>query len=634
MEGITIKYTRILLTALVLLAPAGKAQQVPHLLSPPDGMGITDVATYFQWFPVEGVTEFEIQVARDADFSDVVKSVIKRNTRYHNNLYFPKDILPAGRFFWRVRSVHREDKSAWSEPRTFSVNANHSVMPDVLRKVDAEHPLFLMRNRAWDPTKNADQVKDIIPAGMERFIVVDDIALARTDVFERAKKYQELGVDFVIWNNRAQVSLATIEFLFQNYSHCIGTAEGEHFWGWEWERGPEGNLSEQDFVQRAWVLCAKYGRFYVEGEGEATRYQWTTISHDCREDYVRYHRNIVPMFKSTVGNVALHSIGAVEGLMAAGYADHCGFWADEFVWGECGFGKIGELDQTPHESLKKFGTKQCPWTYDIQMWLMGIASGSTVFQLESAHQWKADGSGAENYSRFFLPFVSAVVKHRLIPSRRAFLDSVKIAVECEYESAKKKHESKLAPDFAFLNDLYALKHKPFQELIPDNSRYGIVCLLPPGTTHLSPGTRILNQRDLLDSQRAVAKFNDAYPQRFTGDAFMWECDGTVIVTNSNENQDIPQKFSMPSQSGLLRSLDGTIGVHEYLVGKISADGFWFQTNCEYPERDLKLSLTCSRKPVVNITPSSAVRENQWEEGAKILKLTLSHAPGVVEVDLK
>jgi len=319
---------------------------------------------------------------------------------------------------------------------------------------------------------------------------------------------------------------------------------------------------EQEFVRHAWLLCAKYGCFYFEGEGGSARYQWTIISHDCRDDYLWYHRNIVPMFKSTVGNVALHSLGAVEGLMAAGYADNCGFWADEFVWGKCSFGKLGELHQNPHESLKKFGTKQCPWTYDIQMWLMGIAAGSTVFQLESAHQWKADGSGAENYERFFLPFVSAVVKHKLIPARQAFLDNIKIAVECDYERAKQKHDSKFAPDFGFLNDLYALKHKPFQEIIPDNSRYGIVCLLPSGSTNLPARTRVVNQHDLLDTARAADLFNVVYPQRFNGNAFMWECDGTIIVTDSNENQDITQCFDMPFDKGLVRSLRGTISVHQ------------------------------------------------------------------------
>ena len=66
------------------------------------------------------------------------------------------------------------------------------------------------------------------------------------------------------------------------------------------------------------------------------------------------------MFKSTIGHVALDSVGAVEGLMAAGWVDNCGFWADEFVWGECGFGELGEILPKPDPS-----DRQCPYSYDI-----------------------------------------------------------------------------------------------------------------------------------------------------------------------------------------------------------------------------------------------------------------------------
>ena len=630
------KNTLTLFAALLLAGPIGLSVEAPRLLSPPDRMEITDVATYFQWLPVTGWTNFAIQIARDAGFADLVKTKQMVNKGFHKNLYFPKDVLPPGSYWWRVRAMVGAQTSSWSEARSIIVNSNHNIAAGVIRDIDAEHPIFLMRNRAWDPAKNSERSKEIIPPGLEHVVVVDDIAMASEKVFERARKYQELGVDFVIWNNRAQVSLATIEFLFQNFSHCIGTAEGEHFWGWEWERGPEGNLSEQDFVRDAWLLCAKYGRFYFQGEGEAARYQWTTIPHDCRDDYLRFHRNIVPMFKSTVGNVALHSLGAVEGLMAAGYTDNCGYWADEFVWGESGFGKTGELEQNPRESLKKFGTKQCPWIYDIQMWLMGIAAGSTVFQLESAHQWKSDGSAAENYSRFFLPFVSAVVKHKLIPSRPAFLESLKIAVECDYERAKQKHESTFAPDFGFLTELYALKHKPFQEIIPDNSRYGIVCLLPDGATNLPHHTRIIPQGEFRDTAHAKEIFAAAYPQRFGGSAFTWECDGTIIVTDSNENLDVAQNFAATLNRGPVRSLKGTVGLHEYLIGKMSRDGnsFWFQANGEFPDREIALTIFCPRKPEIKIEPQNAAITNEWNETAKELHLGLSFRSGAVEAEIK
>lgn len=626
-----------LLSAL-LLAPltALHAGDAPVLLSPVDGMELTDVATYFQWLPMSGCTNFEVQIARDAAFADLVKSKRTANKGYHKNLYFPKDLLLPGTYWWKVRALAGSQPGPWSEARTLKVNADHAVLPHVVRAITPEHPLFLMRSRAWDPLKHCEHVGDIIPPGLEQVVVVDDLALASKDVFERAKRYQELGLDFVVWNNRCQVSLATLELLFQRYSHCLGTAEGEHFDGITWERGPEGNLAESDFVHRAWTLCGKYGRFYFFADGDAGSYRWPSFVQRDREYFENYRRNIVPMFKTTKGDLALHSYGAVQGLMVAGLAENCGTWVDEWIWPGCGFTSLGTVipEEQRWANRRKVGTKQCPWTYDIQMWLMGIASGSTVFHLESAHQWTPEGKAAPNYTRFFLPFVKAVVAHNLIPSRAAFLNSVRLAVNPDPELTKGRHQKQYAGGYAFLGDLYALKAPGDQELIPNDSRYGLVCLLPPGTTQLAGHTRVLAQRDLLDPARARAVFDAAYPPRFRGEAFMWECDGTVIVTDSNENQDRPQTYVLPFDRGLLRCLSGTIGVHEYIIGKIAGDGFWFQANGEYPDRDVALSLVCSRRPEINIDPPSAALKSEWHDETRTLSLRLSHSAGAVEVTLK
>ena len=248
--------TALLLTPVASMHSAVATAAAPELLSPADGMEITDVASSFRWSPIPDMTQFEIQIARDREFRDIYKTKQTLNKGYHKNLYFPKDILPVGAYFWRVRALGNGQRGPWSEVFSVRVNAEHPIAPDVVRKIGPETPLFLMRSRTWDPLKHSEHVKEIIPAGLERVVIVDDLVLASEKVLERAKKYQELGLDFVIWNNRCQVPLATIEHLFQNFSHCIGTAEGEHFSGMYWERGPEGNLSENDFVHRAWTLCA------------------------------------------------------------------------------------------------------------------------------------------------------------------------------------------------------------------------------------------------------------------------------------------------------------------------------------------------------------------------------------------
>ncbi len=623
------------LTALGLALRAGAATEpaAPVLLSPPAGMEITDLATYFQWLPVAGVSNFEVQVARDADFADLLRTRHTTNRLYHHNLWFPRDPLPAGAYHWRVRGVGAAGTSAWSEVRALTVNTNRAAAPAPVRPLGPAQPLFLMRNRAWDPRRHRDHVDEIIPPALAGSIVVDDIRLAGEQVFERAAAYEAMGVTFVVWNNRAQVSLATLEYLFQRHPHCIGTAEGEHFWGWGWERGPEGHLSEQDYVRRAWALCAKYGRFYFQGEGEHAVHQWTVVSHECRDDLRRNGRYFVPMFKSTVGHVALHSMGAVEGLLAAGWVENCGLWADEFVWGESGFGKLGELDCDPHDSLRKHGTKQCPWTYDLQMWLMGMVAGGTAFQLESAHQWTAEGRPAEYYRRFFLPFIRAVVERGLLPSRPAWRESLRVAVACDYDRARQRHGGQLAGDFAFLNHLYALRRKPFQELIPDESRYGIVALLPPGVDRIDGLAEVVPLAELADPARAAERFDRAYPRRFAGDPFVWTCDGTIIVTCSRENEPARQRFVLPLEAGPARELAGMIGTHQYLLGKSSATALWFQVNGEHPAGTLEVEVAGPRAPTVRIVPVGAGTA-EWESARGRLRVRLALRDGPVEVTVE
>ena len=598
MNGLIMRDGLAVMCLLVTVAIAGGAETkpgtaaipAPKLLSPPDKMEMTDVASFFRWTPVEGCDRYEIQIGRDANFQDIVKRRVTNNVRYHEDCYFPREILPPGRYSWRVRAIIDGQEGPWSETFRVQVTADHSLAKSVVRTITPARPVFLMRNRAWDPrAAQIDNIRQILPKELDGIVVPDDISLwnATDAAIAKARKYDELGIDFVVWNNRGRAPLSLLEYFFQNFKHCIGTAEGEHFWCWHWERGPEGNISEEDYLARAWVLCGKYGRLYFWGDGEPSSYLWTSASYENRDVFRRYRANLVPMFKSTIGQVSLHSIGAVEGLMASGWVENSGMWADEFIWGECGFGGLGEINPKGKPEAHR-----CPWVYDIQMWLMGIASGSTAFHLESAHQWSAQATASENYRRFFQPFVRAVVEHEVLPSRQAFLNSLHLAVACDYERAKTRHHGRYEPDFGFLTGLYALKHTPFQEVIPDNSRYGIICLFPPTAGCLNPKTQTVPQVELLAGNDARQRFDRAYPARFQGDAFQWECDGTVIITNSNENLDRDQEFSFDLPRGPVQSLRGVIGVHQYLLGKIGKDNksFWFQTNCQYPERRLELEL--------------------------------------------
>ncbi len=115
---------------------------------------------------------------------------------------------------------------------------------------------------------------------------------------------------------------------------------------------------------------------------------------------------------------------------------------------------------------------------------------------------------------------------------------------------------------------------------------------------------------------------------------MWECDGTVIVTNSVENREVTQSFAMPLEHALIRGCRGTIGVHQYLVAKLNEDGrsCWLQANGEYPDHRLECMLSCRTRPLVVIHPASA-GSSRWDDASSTLNLQLGFGDGAVEVEL-
>jgi hypothetical protein len=193
--------------------------------------------------------------------------------------------------------------------------------------------------------------------------------------------------------------------------------------------------------------------------------------------------------------------------------------------------------------------------------------------------------------------------------------------------------------------LYAIKNIPFQEMIPDNSRYGIVALLPPGGECLNRKTAVIAQAELALPGRAREIFNRAYPERFQGSAFAWECDGTIIITNCRENEESRQPFEMRLDRGPVTKFRGTLAIHDYIVGKVAKDGrgLWFQANFGFdsqrtrdvpnPDRLLKLEFECPAQPSVEVTPPSAKVAGEWDAGAHRYALTLSLKDGPAECEI-
>jgi serine/threonine protein kinase len=93
----------------------------PHLKQPPNEIVVANQGTMItpiacQWSTNKATNEFDFQLSADANFDRITHA-----TRIHENQYLLTIPLPRGKFFWRVRSVLKEDTSKWSKPYQFTI---------------------------------------------------------------------------------------------------------------------------------------------------------------------------------------------------------------------------------------------------------------------------------------------------------------------------------------------------------------------------------------------------------------------------------------------------------------------------------------------------------------------------------
>jgi len=105
----------------VPLPPAGAPQPFDKRSVPPANISpgpSADVPTQpvFRWTPAEGALNYQLQVARDADFGDLLENVTTTSTAYTTSSTYPADTV----LYWRVRA-NDDAKTGltWSSTSTF-----------------------------------------------------------------------------------------------------------------------------------------------------------------------------------------------------------------------------------------------------------------------------------------------------------------------------------------------------------------------------------------------------------------------------------------------------------------------------------------------------------------------------------
>ena len=122
----------------------------PIMVGPQNNVEVQDVV--LDWNPVVGAKSYEIQVARNNDFTNVVEA----KSGIQGTNYSPLITYDNAQYFWRVRSVDVNDQSTpWSAARSVFTrtypDAPAPIYPEDNSIVGA--PLYLQ----WDPVPQASE---------------------------------------------------------------------------------------------------------------------------------------------------------------------------------------------------------------------------------------------------------------------------------------------------------------------------------------------------------------------------------------------------------------------------------------------------------------------------------------------
>ncbi len=635
----------------------------PELETPIDGMSLTDLAVFFRWQQVKGAWDYELQLSRDASFRSPRTLAVRSEAEWP--YYLPQDEeLPApGEWFWRVRAVEPGRPGAWSEARRMEINNDHSKRP-VTFEISAERPLF---------TIEACRVKDMskfintVPEDIKPYVAFNCEPEGYHDEINYLKPLQPVGLKAFIRTHGPGVMsywnpLANVEAIFQAYTNVIGIIGGEtlstHYHGG----------ANQTYVNRLLKLCGKYGRIYYDADGTyPSENKWEALYAKEGALMHEYADYLIFAQKNNILHRQFVSQSSVLGLYLTGDILAQGAWEDGgWYWQQTGFRKLGEMfGQRGGEAA---AMPRIFWTLNFAM---GLGRGCSVFSFEGqtgttpvpsgwkiaehddlpdtaagpyrnpAAYWTTEGEWLPTFHRFCLPFMRAVINHRLVPTRDEVLKNVQIAVYNDGVPKKDDGDQYYYEWEALYRGAYGFRDfgvlpGTLMEFFPNTGRYYYFPVLPQGKRDLGKGIDVLPLSTFATVDKVKSVFDAAYPEWYTGNAQVNIVGDTLTVLNSNENLDETQTYTVPlnGRGGIVK-IAGTIGPHAYVLGKLGEDALWLQANTEYYERGdtTELTLTCAKDSNIKVVPETAVLVKEWDAATKTLHLKLDHQDGAVEVSV-
>ncbi len=634
-----------------------------ELLSPVDSM---DMSLFVASFKANSKLSgpFYLQVSPDENFEkgviNVTTASVGRDTK---NIYFFQDgknklsDLDAGTWYWRVTDeanykLANKKQQSWSDTRVVFINNDRRTKP-VCRVIDNNHPFFHARLRSNICTKPdaLARVQALIPDDLKDVLILDHPTtwpyfLEDNTVIEYYRKVNDLGYPFTMDLGRPDganhenqgdraVTLAEAEYVFQHFENCVGITTGELFYLYFYD-----DQLGKIFTDAALDLAAKYGKYYMLSD---MNWRWNKWSMYSLQNYDRFQSNdlgkyFIPLYKTTDPWGALVCLSAIQGMGITGMVDNYGIWSDMWCWEK--FGHPGEYYTGTGKEQRNF-----PYIFNIKSFLLSISQGGTVTALEPALAWGNEAIPNENYYKYLIPFLRGVYEHNIMIDKQAVVDSTKAIICLDFDPA--------SVDITYSGDLYGDLYRSTygiweggsdpskQEIIPNSSRYGIIPFLPHPSCPVPAGMNKYSISEIQTEQQAESTLGMLYPEQDpSNEAYTIDLDNTLIILNTQENEDVSQKYVVKLGDSGIKTISGDIHLMSYIMGKRSGNSYWFQANgqtkgdntggkYDISAHNSIIQFHCDSEPSVAVEQNGGVVRQIWDSDTKILTLELEHSIGAV-----
>lgn len=190
---------KVLLGLIFIFGIEAQAQENPNEtpakpgewgFKPVAGEAVAITPPGFVWRPQDGAQRYALQVAKDAQFEQVIYEVGDLTFFVHA----PAEVFAVGTYYWRFRFDDGKTWSNWSTVRSFSVSADAKKMPlpkkaDLLARIPNSHPRLFVRPE-WIADYRARIHTDLKPH-YDRLVAECDELLADPPPTEEPPLYEE-----------------------------------------------------------------------------------------------------------------------------------------------------------------------------------------------------------------------------------------------------------------------------------------------------------------------------------------------------------------------------------------------------------------------------------------------------------